>query len=90
MPARSIASRNVRWLRIGCVCGKQPALFGDRLFEIAGDRGGRCAVLLADKRGDPGLSPAILEPDQLAIERNLARDQRVGLFDQPLLGRDCP
>ena len=33
---------------------EQPALFRDRLFEVAGDRGRRRAILLADQRRDAG------------------------------------
>ena len=63
---------------------EQPALFRHRLFEVSGDRSRRRAVFLADERRDAGVVSRGPEPDQFAIEGDLALHQRLGLFDQPL------
>ena len=85
-PARSIASRNVPLVSIRAPREKQPALFRHRLCEVSGDRGRRRAVILADECCDGRAVSRGPEPDQLAIDRNLALHQRLGLFDQLLFG----
>jgi hypothetical protein len=64
---------------------EQPALFGDRLFEIADDRGHRRAVFPPDEISNAGLISGIPEPDHFAVEINLPHKMRFGFLDQALL-----
>ncbi len=69
---------------------EQPALFRHRLFEVSGDRSRRRAVLPADECCGGGVVSRVAEPDQLAIDGNLALHQRLGALRSAAFQWDWP